>query len=175
LGAPCARRIVLHTLDGPEAQPPPPASLEDDERASEPDNQQPEAEQPEEQQPEADPFCGEPASSPRHAGRTESGYVGSKRARGIGIRVHNVKWSPIGAEVEAISQDGPAARGGLRVNDIIVAVNGVACLSHMHTCQLLRDSFDPIEVIAWSPRGLPAAPPAEGSSADNGPECVDLS
>ena len=43
----------------------------------------------------------------------------------------------------------------MQVGDVVVAVNGQACYSHVHTCRLIGESYNPIELIVWRPRGAP--------------------
>lgn len=54
-----------------------------------------------------------------------------------GLILENLDWSPIGSRIVAVRKGSPADDAGLEENDIILAVNGEATLSHKHTSRLL--------------------------------------
>jgi len=119
---------------------------------------------------------GDEQSSGENEPPREQRKAGSRQAaptrRGIGIRCHNLSWSPIGAELEIVEPNSPAEAAGLRVGDVIVAVGGQACYSHFHTCRLLGRAPSPIELIVWHPLGVHFAKPRASPTAhdDDPPE-----
>ena len=92
---------------------------------------------------------------------------------GLGIRMRNVPWSAIGSVIDAVQEGGPAAEAGLRVGDVIVAVGGKACYSHMHTSRLLGASSNPLELLVWQPSYRPFDSP-NSTYYDSGVEVVSV-
>ena len=91
----------------------------------------------------ADPFSDDRGSTP-----SADAMTGGKL---VGVTMCNIEGGAIGAFVQKVRSGSPAADAGLRPGDVILAVNNDACLSHVHCCRLLSESYSPIEVVVWQP------------------------
>ena len=77
-----------------------------------------------------------------------------KANKKIGITLHNWAGHPVGVEVEALLAGGLAEQAGLRVGDVLVAVDGFAVFSHPHACKVLdsRQQGNTFEALVGIPK-----------------------
>ena len=106
---------------------------------------------------------------PQH--REVEAQQGRRRARrSLSIIIEDNEYNE---DSEDNEEGGPAAEAGLRVGDVIVAVGGKACYSHMHTSRLLGASSNPLELLVWQPSYRPFDSP-NSTYYDSGVEVVSV-
>ena len=69
----------------------------------------------------------------------------------LGVQLSNWPDQPIGVVIEGLSKSSPLAEAGLAGGDVIISVDGQACLSHSHAVELLKQSSQMLCLIVWQP------------------------
>jgi hypothetical protein len=69
----------------------------------------------------------------------------------LGLTVNNWEGHPIGVVLESVDQQSPLCKTDVAIDDVLLAVNGEATLSHTHAMGLLRAaSGQPADLIIFS-------------------------
>ena len=103
-------------------------------------------------------YCRRAASAAEHARMQRDRWMHARgvsvklprNGQGHGMTFRNLDDEPVGVAICSLAPESPMTRLGLGVDDIILAVNEIVCLSHSHAQELVEEVDRRFELIVCS-------------------------